>query len=503
MIVEMKNISKIFGSAYALKDVDFIVGSTVGSGEIHALLGENGAGKSTLMNILGGVLPQTTGDILIDGNKVEITSVKKAKEYGIRFVHQELSMFNHLKVYENMFIGEEITKSGLLDQNQMIRLAEETLSKLRIQIDPRTVVGGLDMSSKQMIEIAKAVRTKSKLIILDEPTSSLTNKEIEALFNIMRNLKEQGVNLIFISHKLPEVMEICEKYTVLRDGAVVGSGSIKEVNEAIITDMLVGRKIYRGKVEKPKVPHNPYLQVRDFTLEPHFRNISFDLHRGEVLVLTGLRGDGRAQLAEALFGIRKITSGQLIKDGKPVNLKSIKNIIRSGIGMIQRDRKERSIIPDMSIIDNLSIANYIAKHNKLFIDSNEEEERFKKNQAITNIKAANPKDTITSLSGGNQQKVIFSRWLEIDSDIYIMDNPTQGVDVGAKQEIYNIINELAKKGKSIIVFSEEYPEIYQIADRVLVMYEGGIEAELNRDELSENKVMYYATGSSKGKAASK
>jgi len=354
-----------------------------------------------------------------------------------------------------------------------------------------------------MIEIARAVRTKSKLIILDEPTSSLTNKEIQALFSIMRNLKEQGVNLIFISHKLPEIMEICEKYTVLRDGSVVGTGLIKDVDENMITDMLVGRKIYRGKVEKPKVPHNPCLQVKDFTLEPYFRNISFELNRGEVLVLTGLRGDGRAQLAEALFGVTKVTSGQMLKDGKPVNLKSIKSIIDSGIGMIQRNRKERSIIPDMSIIDNLSIANYVAKHKKPLINFKEEEERFRKNQAITNIKAANPLNPITSLSGGNQQKVIFSRWLEIDRDIYIMDNPTQGVDVGAKQEIYNIINDLAKKGKSMIVFSEEYPEIYQIADRVLVLYDGSIVAELSRDELSENKVMYYATGSSIRKAANK
>ena len=492
MVLEMKKICKLFGPTYALKDVDF----QVGEAEIHALMGENGAGKSTLMNILGGVLARSSGEIYFGGREVNYASAKKAQDDGIRFVHQELNMFNDLRVYENLFIGEEIlNKAGILNRKEMIRQTEETLAKMNLDIGPKTLVGTLDASRKQLLEIAKAVRSNCKLIILDEPTSALTSKEIEILFETMRGLKEQGVSLIFISHKIPEIMEICEKFTVLRDGRLVGTGDIKDVNENQITDMLVGREMRRGEVVKKPVKPDPFLVAEGLTIEPHFHDISFTLNRGEVLAMTGLHGDGRGELAEALFGMRKLQKGTVTLEGKPINMKSVAGVMKSGVAMVQRNRKERSVIPDMSIIDNVSIANFIAKHKNPFISPKQERERFKKNQKITNIKTDNPRNPITSLSGGNQQKVILSRWLEIDAPVYILDNPTQGIDIGAKQEIYKLINKMAEEGKSIIVFSDEFPEIYQIADRAIIMYQGQIHAELNRDEMSGTVVMYYATGS--------
>jgi len=501
MIVQMENISKIFGSAYALKDVNF----SVGEAEIHGLMGENGAGKSTLMNILGGVLEPDGGRILINGEEVTINNVKKAQQLGIRFVHQELNMFNDLRVYENMFLGEEITcKSGLLNRDEMKKQTKQILDSMGIDLDPMTIVENLDTSRKQLLEIAKAVHSKCDLIILDEPTTALTNKEIDILFDIMRKLKEKGVSFIFITHKIPEILKICEKYTVLRDGALVGTGLISETDENKITDMLVGCEMRIGAVTKPPVKNDVLLEAKNISCENYFNDLSFTLRRGEVLVMTGLHGDGRGELAEALFGIRKLTSGTVTINNKPVKYTSISNVMKSGISMVQRNRKERSIIPSMSIYDNLSIASFVAKHKKIMISQKEEKERFERNKKKTNIKAPNPKNEITSLSGGNQQKVILSRWLELDSDVYLLDYPTQGIDVGAKQEIYKIINRMAEQeGKGIIVFSDEFPEIYMIADRVLVMYQGKINAELSRDELTETNVMYYSTGSNLVEGAKK
>lgn len=494
MLLEMKKITKNFGAVCAVDAVDF----SVRKGEIHGLLGENGAGKTTLMNVLAGVHPKDGGEIVFNGEKLESINAAGARKLGIRFIHQELNLFNHLTIYENLFFGEEITrKNGMLDRAEMIRQSKQILESLHLDFDPRLPVEKLDPSGKQLIEIAKAIRGDCRLVIMDEPTSTLTNKEIDRLFEIMRTMKARGVSLIYISHKMPELFAVCDRYTVMRDGKLVGAGNFADITEKEITQMLVGRAITEDDVQIRDIRSDAILKVEGASIEGFFQDVSFELRRGEVLALTGLTGDGRSELAEALFGMRRLDRGSVYLNGKPLNMKSIQSVIRSGIGMVQRNRKERSILPDMSIVENLSIANFVAKHRKLFISPGEELKRFMRNREVTNIKADSPeKNLITSLSGGNQQKVILSRWLEIDSDVYILDNPTQGIDVGAKSEIYRLIKRMAiEDNKSILVLSSEFREINQVADRALVFYKGRLNTEMPRTDFDEETIMYYATGS--------
>lgn len=492
MILHMSDISKSFDTVKALDKVSLVVDKS----EIHGLLGENGAGKSTLMNILGGSFPPTSGEIFFKGEKQENLTTRKCNNLGIRFIHQELNLINDLMVYENLFLGAEIlNKYGLLDKKAMMDKSKEVFKRMNLDIDLEELVSNLDTSRKQLVEIAKALLFRSELIIMDEPTSALTNKEIDNLFNIMRGLKKEGVSIIYISHKMPELFKICDSYTVLRDGKFIETGKFSDIDERKATQLLVGRSIVYENMDKSETLEEVILSVKNLCCYPEFTNISFDVKKGEVIAITGLHGDGRGELAEALFGARAVTGGYITLKDKVLKLWNIKKVIQEGIGMVPRNRKERSIIKDMSILDNLSIAYFVSKHKKLLINKAEEIRIFEKSKEKTDIKVENPEDYITFLSGGNQQKIIISRWLEMDCEVYILDNPTQGIDVGAKFEIYKIIKELTKRGKSIIVFTAEFPEIYRVADRCLVMYKGQINAELKRDELSEIKIMYYATGS--------
>ena len=491
MLLEMKNISKFFGPVKALSGVDF----SVRKASIHGLLGENGAGKSTLMNILSGTIPLSEGDIYFQDEKIDEMTTNKSKKLGIRFIHQELNLINDLKVYENLFLSEEIkNKFGFLDKKTMIEKSREIIKKLKMNINPEEIVEYLDMPQKQMIEIAKALLFDSRLIIMDEPTTALTNKEIDSLFDIMRLLKEEGVSIIYISHKMPELFSICDDYTVLRDGRFIQTGKFSDINEKMATELLVGRKLVEDELEAGEIPDIPLLKVNNFSGKT-FKNISFDVKKGEIIAITGLYGDGRAELAEALFGAYPLDEGVMYLNDKKVSMSSIKNVISSGISLVPRNRKEKGIIKDLSIQDNLSIAFFKNMHKKLFINKNEETARYYKNKELINIKADNPSDLITSLSGGNQQKVIISRWLELDSDVYILDNPTQGIDVGAKFEIYKIMHNLAAAGKSVVVFSSEFPEIWKTSHRCIVMYKGNINTILDRENLTEENIMYYATGS--------
>jgi len=376
----------------------------------------------------------------------------------------------------------------------MINKSMKVFEKMKINIEVEELADHLDTSRKQLVEIAKALLFECKLIIMDEPTSALTNKEIQSLFEIMRILKNEGVTIIYISHKMPEIFDICDKYTVLRDGKFIQSGNFKDIDEKKATELLVGRRIIDSEIQLREVSKEELLVVKNLS-SIAFNDVSFDLHKGEVIAITGLHGDGRGELADALFGAAKIESGSVIKSGKLINTKKIKYVMDSGIAMVPRNRKERSIIKDMSIMDNLSIAYFANKHKKLFVKNSEELKRYNKHKDKMGIKAGNPSDLVTSLSGGNQQKIIISRWLEIESDVYILDNPTQGIDVGAKFEIYKLINNMANEGKGIIVFTSEFPEIWKVADRCIVMYKGKINAILTRDKLTEHDVMLYATGS--------
>ena len=494
MKITFKQIVKNFGAIEALKGVSF----SVGEGTILGLLGENGAGKSTLMNILGGVLSPTEGVIEIDGVAYSSIDTDTSFKLGISFIHQELNLVNDLKVYENLFLHQELTTFGILDKKKMIERSREVFKRMNVEIDPEAYVKDIDTSRKQLVEIAKSILFDSKVIIFDEPTTALTEKEIQELFKLMREFKQQGISCIYISHKMPELFSICDEYVVLRDGKFIAEGKMSDIDEKIATELLVGKSLDTSAIYLNKqISKEEVLRIEKLTLEPFFRNISFVLKKGEVLSITGLFGDGRGELSESLFGVRQIQSGSMHIHGKEIKKQSITSMIKAGFSMVPRDRKERSIIQDMSIGNNLSMAHFQFGDKKIFISSDREKNRFAKNKELFSIKASTPKALITSLSGGNQQKVIFARWFELNSDIYILDNPTQGIDVGAKGEIYELIAELSKQGRSVIVFSSEFPEIAKISHRCAVMYRGEINRIFHHDELNEVDVMYYSTGANK------
>lgn len=492
MLVEMKGITKDFGPVRAVDNVDF----SVEPGKIVGLLGENGAGKSTLMNVLAGSYPATSGDIFINERKVNITNAKVANQHGIRFIHQELNLCNDLRVFENMFLADEITKNfGLLNKKEMVGRCNEVFQRMKVNIDPCALVANLQAADKQLVEIAKALLFKCELIIMDEPTTALSTHEIENLFSIMRQLREKGVSFIYISHKIPELFEICETYYVLRDGRLVARGNFRDIDENGITELMIGRQLADDEFTKHVNSSREAISLSVRSLSgADFRDICFDLHEGEILAITGLHGSGRDSIADALYGVIPY-KGEVAVKGKPVKAGTgIRGFLRQGVIMVPRMRKERGIHNHLSIRDNVSMGYLNTKHKRLLISFKAESERFLRQKKVLSIKAGQPGNPITSLSGGNQQKVILGRWLETDAKIILFDNPTQGIDVGAKFEIYHLILSLAREGKAIIIFSQEFPEIFKVADSCIVLYKGEINKVLDRDELTEKNVMFYSTG---------
>lgn len=492
MLIEMKGIVMDFGPVRAVDHLDF----TVKSGEIVGLLGENGAGKSTLMNVLAGTFPPTEGEIFIDGKPIVLHGALHAMRLGIRFIHQELNLCNDLNVFENLFLAEELTQRGpLLQKKEMARRAKEVFARMRVDIDPWAPVRTLQPAQKQLVEIARALLFRSELIIMDEPTTALSTHEIEHLFVLMRQLREQGVSFIYISHKMPELFEICERYYVLRDGQYVADGLFADTDESAITEMMIGRQLADDSFD-----HRPYQGTDEIALSARglsgegFSDINFDLHRGEILAVNGLQGSGRETLADALYGLIPYTGDLLVNGTVLPGNAGIPRHLRAGIAMVPRDRKERGILNDLSIYDNLSMGYLNTKFSRLLIQPKDEGLRYARQQQALSIKSDTPKNPITSLSGGNQQKVILGRWLETEADILLFDNPTQGIDVGTKFEIYHLILRLAQSGKAVIVFSSEFPEIYKVADSCIVLYQGKINTVLKRAELTEKNMMYYATG---------
>ena len=491
MLTEMKGIVMDFGPVRAVDHVDF----AVQPGEIVGLLGENGAGKSTLMNVLAGTFPPTEGEILLDGKKVHINNAQHAMAMGIRFIHQELNLCNDLNVFENMYLAQELLDKGrLLNKKEMARNCKAVFDRMNVDIDPWKRVENLQASEKQLVEIARALLFKCDLIIMDEPTTALSNREIENLFVIMRQLKQEGVSFIYISHKMPEIFEICETYFVLRDGKLIGSGKIDDIDEERVTEMMIGRTL-----ADDDFTHKAYYGTETVALEAEnlcgegFQNVSFSLHQGEVLAFTGLQSSGRDQLADALFGVIPHT-GTLRVHGKQLDRCSIRSCMKNQIAMVPRARKERGILNDLSIYDNTSMGFFNTRMKSLLISPRKERERFQRQKSAMQIKTGDPKNPITSLSGGNQQKVILGRWLEADADVLIFDNPTQGIDVGTKFEIYHLILRLAESGKAVLVFSSEFPEIFKVSDRCAVMYKGSVNAVFDRDEITEKNLMYCSTG---------
>ena len=485
----MTKISKAFSGVTVLDKVNF----TVKKGEVHALLGENGAGKSTLMNILAGVYTRDSGKVEFDGKPLENTTVKLSESAGIAFVHQELNLFNDLKVFENIFLRKEIlTKLGTLNQKAMIAKTKELFASLGVDIDPNAMVSELETSKKQLLEIAKALFANAKLLILDEPTTSLNQDEIDHLFAIIRRLKEQGRSFIFISHKMNEIFAIADRYTVLRNGMFIEEGNIADTTMEEVTKLMVGNTYTNAQVYRTRELGRPMLELENLTGEG-FRNISLTVRRGEIVGMTGLKGAGVSDLMRAMFGATPIAGGTLTVDGQLIEKNNIHKAMVNKVAMVAANRKENSVIPDFSLLEN----NYISEHRlsskKPFINNKFEIDRYNKMRDNLSIKANSHADGILSLSGGNQQKVILSRWLTTEADIILLDNPTQGIDVGAKAEIYKLILELAESGKTILINTLEIPEIQKIADRCVVFFHGGIQAILERNEITEERVMLYAT----------
>lgn len=491
MKVEMKNIWKSFGSNDVLKDVSL----TIEGGEIVALLGENGAGKSTLMNILGGVLSMDQGEIVIDGKPVEFHTPRQSQEAGISFIHQELNLINDLPVYENMFLGRELkTKRGTLDLERMIQETEKIFKEMNIELDPTVYVRDLDASYKQIVEIGRALLANASIIIMDEPTTSLTDQEISRVFTMMRRLRERNVGIIFISHKLNEVLEICDRYVVLRDGRMVAEGNVADVTTDDLARFMVGFDISMKTFEREKQLGPEVLRVEGLTSKSAFRNIDFSIRAGEIVGVTGLLGDGRSELFQAIFGAYPYTEGTIYWKGEKVRFKHTRDAIQAGIAYLPRNRKENAIIKDMNIIENASIVTWPRFAKAGIIQRKKHEEDFEKQREALRIKMGKMTDSILSLSGGNQQKVVLSKWLSANPTLLILDNPTQGVDVGAKEDIYEIILQLANENIAIVVLSSEATEIIRVCDRAMVMYQGVIQGEVSGDNMNEHTIMTLATG---------
>ncbi|MEG0813911.1 MAG: sugar ABC transporter ATP-binding protein [Clostridium sp.] len=494
--LEMRGVSKSFPGVKALDGINL----KVRPGTVHALMGENGAGKSTLMKCLFGIYNMDEGEIYLDGVKTTVADPDDALHKGLAMVHQELQPIPDRSVGENMYCGRYPVKSfgpiKVIDHKKMYEESEKWLENVKMPYNPKAKLGTMSIAQMQSVEIAKAVSMNAKVVILDEPTSSLTDNEVEALFRIVRDLKSRGVSMIYISHKMAEIREIADDITIMRDGTYVGSWEVKDISDDEIVKQMVGRELTNIYPPRTNAPKEVVLEVEDLCSihERSFQHCSFKLRRGEILGFGGLVGAQRTELMEAIFGMRGIASGTIKKDDKKLEIKRPQDAIRGGLGMITEDRRGTGILGCLSIADNVSIssldhyldAGFVLNHKKI-------EKLVQDNVAKLSIKTPSSKTLIKSLSGGNQQKVIISRWLASDPDILIMDEPTRGIDVGAKYEIYQIMIELAKQGKAIIMISSEMPELIGVSDRILVMCNGKITGELTGEEATQEKIMSFAT----------
>ena len=494
--LEMRGVSKSFPGVKALDKVNL----KVRPGTVHALMGENGAGKSTLMKCLFGIYHMDEGEVFVDGQKVEIQNPDEALHKGLAMVHQELQPIPARTIAENMYLGRFPVKSfgpiKVIDHKTMNEEAKKWLENVKMPFDPRKKLGHLSISQMQSIEIAKAVSQEAKIIILDEPTSSLTDNEVEALFRIVRDLRDRGVSFVFISHKMAELRQISDDITIMRDGCYVGTWEMKNISDDEIVKQMVGRELTNIYPPLDNNPGDVLLEVNNFTSihDSSFKNCSFKLRKGEILGFGGLVGAQRTELMEAIFGIRHTVSGEVKLNGKTLDIKRPQDAINNGIGMITEDRRGSGILGCLSIADNVSIASlnqYLEAGIKL--NKKKIEELVQDNVSKLSIKTPSSKTLIQSLSGGNQQKVIISRWLANNPDVLIMDEPTRGIDVGAKYEIYQIMIDLAKQGKGIIMISSEMPELLGVSNRVMVMCNGKITGEISGNEMTQENVMHYAT----------
>ena len=493
-MIQMNGISKSFSGNQVLNEVSF----ELANGEIHALMGENGAGKSTLMKILSGIHHKDSGHIRVDGEEHTFKTIKDSERCGIHVIHQELNILPDLSVAENLFLGKELTYGfGIMKRAEMRRQAHDLLCKLGLDIDPKTRAGDLSVGKQQLVEIAKAIASDAKYIVMDEPTAALTDREIQTLFETVRELKNKGISFVYISHRMEEIFAICDRITILRDGQYAGVRDIPKTSFDEIVAMMVGRELGERFPERQHCIGDTKLSVDNLCANHVFENVSFELRKGEVLVLAGLMGAGRTEVAQTLFGARKANSGSITIDGQAVKIHNPIQAMQHKIGFVTEDRKTEGLLLDFSIQDNIMLTNFDKTCRMGITQPTSENQFVQKFIDQLAIRTTNAHLPVKSLSGGNQQKVVLAKWLGTEPDILILDEPTRGVDIGAKKEIYTIINQLAEAGVAILMISSELPEVIGMADRVLVMHEGRITGEVNKSNMTQENIMHYATGGDK------
>jgi len=491
LILTMKGIDKTFPGVHALNNVDF----ELYKGEVHALMGENGAGKSTLMKVLTGIYKKDKGTITYEGKVVEFSNPREAQQAGIVMVHQELNFLGHLTVAQNIFIGREYMKGRRIDDARMIEEAAKLFQRMRINIDPTEKMSNLTVGKQQMCEIAKAISHDAKIIIFDEPTAALTETEVEELFEIIRELKKKDIGIIYITHRMDEIKVITDRVSVMRDGAYVGTLISKDSTKNDIINMMVGRVIYEEPKTESKVPKDApvVLKVENLNAGRFVQNVSFELRKGEILGFAGLMGSGRTETARAIFGADPKESGNIYVNGVKVEINSPQDAVRHGIGYLSEDRKRYGIVVQRTVSENSTMACLENFMNGIFINKKKENKETEKYVESLAIKTPSVDQMVIDLSGGNQQKVVLTKWLIKNCDILIFDEPTRGIDVGAKSDIYKLMNVLVKEGKSIIMISSELPEILRMSDRIVVMCEGRKSGELSIEEATQEKIMHLAT----------
>jgi len=491
MEVVMKGITKSFGTNSVLRGVDF----TIKAGEVHALMGENGAGKSTLMNILTGLHKPDAGEILIDGTQKQFDSPKEAEKFGLSFIHQEMNTWPEMTVVENLFLGNEIKNAiGWIDNKKMRALALETFQELGVTLDLDEEVKNLSVGQQQMIEIAKSLLSDGEVIIMDEPTAALTEREIEVLFRIIQNLKQKNVAIIYISHRMEEIFKISDRITVMRDGISVDTKRTVDTTNDEVVRKMVGRDLADYYPAKTSTIGPIVFEVKKLSSERKFQDVSFQVKSGEIVGFSGLMGAGRTEIMRSIFGIDPLDGGEIYLEDKKITVSNPNDAIRQGIGFLTENRKEEGLILDYSISENISLPSIDGFRKNGLIDTKAEKDFVELLMERLQVKAEGCDDIVSGLSGGNQQKVVLAKWIGIGSKVLILDEPTRGVDVGAKREIYQLMNELADRGVAIVMVSSDLPEVLGVSDRILVVHEGKISGELQRGEATEEKIMKLATG---------
>ncbi|MED4811333.1 sugar ABC transporter ATP-binding protein [Bacillus atrophaeus] len=491
MQIDMNDIHKAFGKNQVLSGVSF----NLKPGEVHALMGENGAGKSTLMNLLTGLHGLDKGSIRINGKETYFSNPKEAEQNGIAFIHQELNIWPEMTVLENLFIGKEMTsKLGILNTKKMKALAKKQFEKLSVSLSLDQEAGKCSVGQQQMIEIAKALMTKAEVIIMDEPTAALTEREINKLFEVIASLKKDGVSIVYISHRMEEIFSICDRITIMRDGKTVDTTNISETSFDEVVKKMVGRELTDRYPQRRPELGDIVLEVRDASKKGSFEHVSFHVRSGEIVGVSGLMGAGRTEIMRALFGIDRLDSGEIWLAGKKTNIKNPNDAVKKGLGFITENRKDEGLLLDTSIRENIALPSLTSFSPKGVIDQKREASFVELLINRLTIKTTSPETHARNLSGGNQQKVVIAKWIGIGPKVLILDEPTRGVDVGAKREIYTLMNELTDRGVAIIMVSSELPEIIGMSDRIIVVHEGKISGEVASREATQERIMTLATG---------